>query len=49
MYKLLGGELRRSKKVVAITSFEQVVDSLQKLATRTGVRYIDKICYGTLN
>jgi len=39
LYKLLGGELRRSKKVVVTTSFEHVLDSVQEVAIRCGVRY----------
>jgi E1A-binding protein p400 len=39
-YKLLRGELRLAKKVVITTSFEQVVDRVQEVATQCGVRYV---------
>merc|ERR1719318_1608485 len=40
LFKLLVPLSRRAKKVVVVTSFEQVVETLQMLATSSSIRYV---------
>merc|ERR1719318_1883447 len=40
LFKLLAPLSRRAKKVVVVTSFEQVVETLQMLATSSSIRYV---------
>ena len=44
MYKLLEGELRHSKEVVAITSFEHVVDLCRSMPLALASGLFTKIC-----